>query len=217
MTTDNELRTLIETELLNDNRLSSHPVRVRIRDGIVQLEGAVQSHRRKLLAHKIASHYEGVREVVNDLTVTPAGPLTDEEVANHVRSSLDASADITRETIQVSVVSGRVVLSGTVSGHWERSVAEDIARSARGVRDVENLLIIDADSKIADEELANAIKAALSRAQGLTHGQVSVAISDDSVVLSGEVQELWQRAVADDVVRSFGLLQIRNDIVVTSL
>lgn len=212
MPTDDELKALIETELLNDERLSSQAIDVSISRGVVTLEGDVHSHRRRLAAHEIAAHYEGVVEVVNKLTVSPPGPLADEEVATHVCSALDASADVTKETIHVVVVGGKVTLSGNVGSHWERIVAEDIARATRGVREVENLLMVDLETKIADEELANAIKAALSRARGLTDAEISVSIQEASAVLSGEVDGLWQKETAEAVVRRFGLLHIQNQI-----
>lgn len=212
MPTDDELRILIETELLNDERLSSHTIRVSVRDGIVTLEGDVDSHRRRLAAHEIATHYEGVQEVVNRLTVSPPGPVSDEEVTAHVCSALDASADVTKATVNVAVVGGKVTLSGNVGSHWERMVAEDIARATRGVREVENLLMVDLETKIADEELANAIKAALSRARGLTDAEIFVSVQDSSAVLSGEVDQLWKKETAETVVRRFGLLHIQNQI-----
>ncbi len=214
MPTDDELRVLIETELLNDERLSSQAIRVTVCQGVVTLEGDVHSHRRRLAAHEIAAHYEGVHEVVNKLTVSPPGPVPDEEVTAHVCSALDASADVTKETVYVAVVGGKVTLTGSVGSHLERTVAEDIARATRGVRDVENLLMVDLETKIADEELANAIKAALSRARGLTDADISIAIQDTSAVLSGEVDHLWKKETAETVVRRFGLLHVQNQIMI---
>lgn len=212
MLSDTELKMIIETELLNDDRLSSHPIEVLVTDRVVTLRGDVQSHRRRLAAHEIAAHYEGVRDVVNKLDVTPAAALPDREVLNHVRAALDANADVTKEAVRVGVVSGKVTLSGNVGSHWERVVAEDVARASRGVRDVENLLLVNLESKIADVELANAIKAAFSRARGLTEDSIRIAVENNSAILSGHVKHLWQKESAESVVRRFELVHVKNDI-----
>jgi osmotically-inducible protein OsmY len=75
-----------------------------------------------------------------------------------------------------------------------------------------NLLCVDVAHKIDDHELANSINAALSRARGLKDSDISVAIGEDMVVLSGAVEEPWQKEVAETVVGGFGLLHIRNEL-----
>ncbi len=215
MVSDDDLKSMIETELLNDERLSSHPIEVQVKDRIVTLSGNVQTFRRRLAAHEIASHCEGIRDVVNNLNVTPVAALADTEILDHVRAALNANADVTKETVQVQVVGGKVTLTGNVGSYWERAVAEDVARASRGVREVENLLLVDLETKIADEELANAIKAALSRARGLSGENVAIAMQNALAVLSGQVRHLWQKEVAETVVRRFGLLHVKNDIEVT--
>jgi osmotically-inducible protein OsmY len=212
MPADGDLTQLIKTTLLTDPRLSGHAVRVSVQDGRALLQGNVQSYRRKLLAHEIVGSIEGVHSVVNKLEVAPPDAATDEEIARSVRDALKTSADVTKETIQVAVTSGKVTLQGTVASRWEQSVADDIARGVRGVRDVVNLLVVDLESKVDDEELANAIKAAVKRTRGLTQLGLNVAVAGKLVTLSGPVAHAWQRDAAESVVRQFGLLHVRNEI-----
>lgn len=215
MTDDQQLSALIESDLFNDSRLASYPVEVAVRDGVVTLKGSVCSYRRLLLAHEIAACYDGVRDVVNLLTVEPSDPVSDDEIAAAVRSALDVNAEITKQTIAVAVSGGKVTLAGNVGSHWERTVAEDVARSARGVRDVNNLLRVNLEEKVEDSELGSAIAAAMGRSRGLKDADVSVAVSNGQIVLSGEVVALWQKETAGSVARQFGAMYIRNEIVVT--
>lgn len=215
MKSDDELISLIESDLLNDSRLASSPIRVTSKDGVVTLEGTVLSHRRRLLAHEIAACYEGVRDVVDRLVVEPLAAASDEEIAASVRAALDANAEITKQTVAVSVVGGKVNLTGNTGSYWERAIAEDVARSTHGVHDVINLLRVNLESKVDDSELGSAISAALQRSSGLEGTKLAVAVANGQIVLSGEVAALWQKEMAGRVALQFGSMYLRNEIVVT--
>jgi osmotically-inducible protein OsmY len=152
---------------------------------------------------------------VNKLVVDPEAPIPDMEVAKNVVFSLNANADITSDAINVTVTNGIVSLNGLVSGQWERSVAESVARSVRGVRDVENQLTVSPMAVIDHEELTKQIKTALDHARDLKNTKIEVKISGTSVVLLGTVSLLSQKETAETVVRRFGIQEIRNEIVVT--
>ena len=212
MITDEQLTGFITTELLNDPRLSLSPIEVEVKHGIVTLGGTVQSYRRKLAAHEIAASYEGVRDVVNHLQVKPPEDLSDREVARNVRMILEASTEVTKQTITVAVKSGIVTLGGHVGSHWECAMAEDVTRSARGVRDVENLITINLSEKVADEELAYSIEAGIRRTRGLGATPIAVAVDNGHIVLSGTIPYLWQKEMAEAVARRFGHIHLRNEI-----
>lgn len=212
---NSDLKQTIESELLSDDRISSQRINIEIEDGIAILRGTIRSFRRKLVAQQIVATYEGIREVRNELVVEPNQASSDEEIADNIRASLNASADVAKEAIVVSVGGGKVTLAGNVGSHWERVVAEDVTRGVRGVRDVVNMLVVDMVHKIDDLALVNSVRGALARARGLGSTDINVAIGEDTVVLSGEVAEPWQKEVAQTVVGRFGLLHIRNDIQVT--
>jgi len=211
-TDDDELKGVISTDMLNDGRLSGIVVHVSVENGVVFLDGSVQSYRRKLLAHEIASCYAGVCEVVNRLRVEPTSPIADEVVIDCVRAALDASADITKQTIVVESHGGKVTLRGNVGGHWERVIAEDISLSVRGVREVQNLLVVDLTERIDDQEASEIISKSLNRACGLGGTNIHVAVSHDLVVLSGQVPQLAHKEMAQKVAERVGIAHIRNDI-----
>jgi len=215
MMTEKTLSKLIEDAILKDERISGQSITISIRKGIVTLSGSVQTHRRKLVAHEIASSIEGCDGVVNELVVEPPGPTSDEETANNVRAVLNAHADITKETIAVSATAGIVSLNGNVGSQWERLIAEDVARSARGVKDVQNFLVVDFPTKMEDKRLKQDIEAAFSHARGLKDRNIHVAVSEGAIVLSGEVLNLTQKEMAERVIRQFRFREIRNDLLVT--
>ncbi|MGD2110208.1 MAG: BON domain-containing protein, partial [Phycisphaerae bacterium] len=214
MTKDKELTGRIQQAMLDDDRLSGQPIELTTRKGVVTLRGTVQSHRRKLAAQEIAASFGGCRDVINELTVEPTSAVPDEEVANNVRAALDAHADVTQEVITVSASNGTVTLNGNIASEWERTVAEDVAMSARGVRSVQNLLVVDLVREIEDQALSHNIREALKWARGLRDIDIHVAVTGDTAVLSGEVQQLWQKEAAAVVTRRFRIHTLRNDITV---
>jgi osmotically-inducible protein OsmY len=215
MITDKELGEFIAKAIMRDERLSFQPIELSVENGIVTLTGSVQTYRRKLAAQELVSSFEGCRDVVNQLVVKCPHIMSDQEIANNVRSALDSHADITKETIVVSVERGIVSLSGSVGSQWERIVAEDVARSAKGVNDINNYLAINLPSKMEDKGLEQDIKEALTYARGLKNHGISVAVSGSVVVLSGNVSRLSQKEMAERVARQFRLWEIRNLITVT--
>ena len=214
MINDVELEDRITRAMLLDSRLSAHPVAVTVKNGIVTLEGWVQTFRRKLVAQGIASSFEGCRQVINSLEVRPPEQIPDTKVATYVRRALRLHADLARESITVSVKEGMVLLKGSVASQWERTIAEDVSRSAIGVRDVQNLLIIDPAAVMENVNICEEIKAVLSQTRGLRDEQIDVALGAGTLVLSGSVKELWRKETAESVANRFGLLRIRNDIIV---
>lgn len=212
MNPDVETMRRIQLGLLKDDRLCAQKINVEVDHDIVLLRGTVASFRRKLVAQQIVASFAGTRDVLNELEVEPLQPATDQEVADDARVSLNASADITKETIIVSCVNGVVALTGNVSSNWERVCAEDIVRGVRGVRDVTNMLTVNAIRAKDAKEVICKLQEAISRTIGLQEEVIHVAMGVDTVVLSGAVHAVWMRDAAETIVGGFGFLRIRNEI-----
>jgi len=215
MANDHELMALIKNSILCDERLSYQPIDVVAEKGIVTLSGTVQSYRRKLAAYELVSSLEGCRDVINKLVVKPPQLLPDQEIADNVRAALDSHADITKEAIVVSVKAGVADLNGNVGSQWERILGEDVARAARGVNDINNYLVVNLPEREENEKIEQAVHEAFSHTRGLKENKISIAVSGGLLVLSGEVDTLMQKEMAERVAYRFSLREIRNEIVVS--
>lgn len=209
---DKELAVRIRNALQHDERLSADAVEVIVLDRVATLSGSVQSHRRKMAAVDAAESIHGCRGIIDNIVVSPAGVMRDDDIAANVRKALDSHADVTREVITVSVGAGVVTLQGNVASRWERDLAGDVAFGARGVRDVKNLLLVDLGNKIEDEALTTTIQDAIAHTRGLHDCGIRVAVNANTAVLSGEVKELQQRRHAEAVAARFRVTDIRNEI-----
>ena len=154
MDTDHDLEEDVRKAMVYDKRLSAQLIDVTVKDAIVYLTGTVQYYGRAVAAYEVAASVPGVREVSKRLVVEPPGDFRDDAVANHVRAALDAHSEVMKAAITVSVSGGVATLEGSVRDTWQYAVAEDVARSARGVRDVRNWLAVDIGQQIDDEETA---------------------------------------------------------------
>ena len=212
---DRFVQQAIEDRLAHDNHLSAFNIQAESLNGLVTLRGRVPTARAKLAAQELAESTPGCHEVRNELEVMPAGGVADEDIAESVRHLLDQSAKIMKGAIAVHVEGGLVTLSGAVGTPVEYTVAEDVARSARGVRDVHNQLIIDRDAQDEDELLQREIQEAIAAVPDLHEMDVRVAVSGDLIVLSGHVQDWRQKELAGEVTLSVRPWRLRNEITVS--
>jgi osmotically-inducible protein OsmY len=94
-------------------------------------------------------------------------------------------------------------------------MAEDVARSSRGVRNAENMLVVDLIDEVEDEAVCQRIQEALAQARGLRDMHLRVAVSGGDVVVAGQVLQLWQKETVERVVQRFRPLRLSNEITVT--
>jgi hyperosmotically inducible protein len=67
---DTSIEVDINSKLLDDKDLRSHPISVKFSGGTATLSGSLPSEDLKLRAEQIARSIKGVRRVVNDITVS---------------------------------------------------------------------------------------------------------------------------------------------------
>ena len=95
---------------------------------------------------------------------------SDERIREDIYDRLNDHPNIDSSDIRVSVSSGEVTLEGTVHARREKRLAEDVAESVSGVRDVQNPL------KVANPtEAANNSKPELRAASNEKHQQSTAA------------------------------------------
>lgn len=204
----------INQSLMQAGHLSSQRIEVTADNGCVTLNGEVQSFRRKLASQRVADSCAGVKSVVNNLKVTPPEPVSDLKIAEQVNLKLSDGSNLADNTIRVDVKNGTVTLSGYVSNSRDQKVAADIATSVDGVREIQDMLVINHDRVLANQEHSLAINAAMKRIIGMENEELQLSVVDDSARLSGVVDAKWKKEAAERNARQFGILKVCNEIVV---
>ena len=142
---DSGITSAIEGSLKDNDRVKARQVDVETREGIVYLTGVVDTEEARREAGRVAWRTEDVHGVVNDLTVgerTVGNWVDDVMISSKVKAKLIANSEIRAGDIDVSSSQGVVTLIGRVSTGNIKSAAERIARDTRGVKDVNNELMV---------------------------------------------------------------------------
>jgi hyperosmotically inducible protein len=128
-----------------------------VTDGTVVLQGKVTMPYKRAEIEKRVSKVEGVRKVVNRITVLPVSNF-DEELrylvarAIYGNSAFWQYAAMANPPIHIVVQNGHVVLTGVVNSNVERMLARSLATSF-GAFSVTSELKTDAEMKVLLEKL----------------------------------------------------------------
>lgn len=113
-------------------------IKARVTNGMVALEGSVDSWYQRQEAEAAARGLKGVKGIANLITIQPA--LKAADVKTRIESAFRRSAEIDANRIQVETTDGTVTLRGQVRSWTERQEAERAAWAAPGVVEVDDEL-----------------------------------------------------------------------------
>lgn len=137
-----DLLELIRTTLQWNTRVSETEIQARVADGVVTLDGSVDTHWKRPYIEEIIGNVRGVVAIQNNITVVPTRSVTDQIIAEDVMAALHRNLVVDVASIEVRVENAIVTLSGRVSSHAERKAAENDASITSGVTGVRNKLTI---------------------------------------------------------------------------
>ncbi len=145
---DASLTAAIRSNLLWNRELKGLNIGVENDGGNVTIFGVVGNEFAKQSIEKIVMDTRGVNKVTNNVTVHTANkvdPITtvtravsDDVVAARVKSNLLVNRYVTTRNLNVKVVDGLCILTGTVDSEAQRTAAESLAASISGVTSVQN-------------------------------------------------------------------------------
>ena len=171
---DIAIKAELKAKLLADSELSGWKTKVEVNNGIVTVNGTVESEQARKKTTTLAETVAGVKEIRNDLqikaivqekTADPAAPapatkdkkpdmegqkttdMSDPAIARRIDAKYMAEAQLKGSDIQIEVKKGVATLSGTVRSEEQKQMAERMARQTDGVREVKNKLEVKPASK----------------------------------------------------------------------
>jgi osmotically-inducible protein OsmY len=119
-------------------------VRIKIENGWVTLAGDVEWHFQKQAAEADIRNLQGVMGVSNTIELKPKVQVCD--VENQIRAAFRRNAEFDAENIVITADGRMVTLTGPVGSYYERTLAAEIAWSAPGVTQVNDLLTVEWES-----------------------------------------------------------------------
>jgi osmotically-inducible protein OsmY len=115
---------------------------VRVKSGVVFLEGTTDTYWKKVKAQTIAGEANGVVDIVNKLAVVPTLDIIDHDIARSIIEALHRNFYVSVENFDVKVKKGRVILTGFVHNWLALQTVMNIVENTTGVVDVTNRLKI---------------------------------------------------------------------------
>jgi osmotically-inducible protein OsmY len=223
----------------HEPRINLHrfPVRIRLAEGAVVLEGEVESIAAKKLALELAGAVEGIRGVVDRLRVVPAERRGDGAIRDSLcgfllretefrncalRVRAKGGVETVRDVpgapggeIEVAVEDGVVTLEGAVLSHSHKRVAGVLAWWTPGCRDVVNSLGIEPPEADGDDEVVDALRLVLEMDPLVQAEQITATCRNYVVTLAGYVRTAEERRQAElDAWALFAVDKVTNRIAV---
>lgn len=125
---------------------------------------------------------------------------TDIRLRDTLIRHLDWSPEVDASAIGVSANGGVVTLTGFVNSYADKLTAERVAKRIRGVRAVANDLVVRSSVDRTDEDIARDAARVLMLRPPLGD-TVQPAVHHGHVTLTGKVPWLFQKQLAEDLVR----------------
>ena len=199
-------------------------VSVAVKGGSVTLTGQAESWVLSGLAVQTAMGINGVVEVIDQIDVKSRLDRDDEDVAQDIRHRLAADLYVDASQINVSVADGKVTLEGIVGTAAEKRRAAESAWMS-GVESVDDRQLVVDWREVnrlrrsspyvprSDADILKAVQAALQMDPRVNTANPKVAVENGVVTLSGAVDTLYAKQVAEQDARSTtGVWRVQNDL-----
>jgi osmotically-inducible protein OsmY len=196
MRNDEQLKSDVELELRWEPSVHADEIGVSVKDGVVELDGHVDSYYEKWAAERAAMRVSKVKAVASEIKVElpSSDTRTDEDIARTAMNHLDWNY-LVPNTVKVQVTDGWVTLKGAAEWQYQKEEAERAVRPLKGVKGVFNEIAVTPRVSAVDVKIK--IENALKRNAETDASQISVETSDSKVTLRGQVRSWAERDEAE--------------------
>jgi osmotically-inducible protein OsmY len=216
MKNDRELQTYVLDELRWEPGVNAADIGAKVKDGVVTLEGTVESLAEKWAAEKAVKRLPGVKALAVELKVElpDSSERTDADIAQAAEHAFKWNISVPGNRVRVIVENGRITLEGEVDWQFQKSAAEEAVLHLTGVKGVTNLITVK--PKVAPNEVKEKIEAALKRNAMLDANQIKVQVDGGKVTLTGSVHS-WAACEAAERAAwaAPGVAEVKSDITVS--
>ena len=133
---DTEIAEACVNALRWDSSVPDDKIKVRVENGTVSIDGAVEWGYQRLAAKNAIMKLTGVKGV-NNMVVVKQKPSSI-DIKQRIRQSFITTAGHEADNIRLEVLGSKVVLRGSVKSNYEKEEAENTAWATPGVNEVEN-------------------------------------------------------------------------------
>ena len=218
---DAELQRDVMNELKWEPTIHTAQIGVGVKDGVVTLNGDVDSYSKKWAIDRAVRRVSGVKAVAGEIKVTLliSYKRPDEEIVQSATNVLKWNFWVPDDRVKVRVQDGWITLTGDVEWYYQKEHAENAVRHLIGVVGVSNSITIKPRvPTVKAFEVKNGIEDALKRNARLLRDaeKIQVEISGSKVILRGTVGSWADRDEAENAAWSApGVWEVENKLTVT--
>lgn len=200
----------VRREMEQIDGVSEPRIEVTSNDGIVTLVGTTSTPlARSLLLERVLG-VAGVRAIVNRVDIA-AEDASDEAIQQQVEQRLRYFPITEHKDIRATVRDGVVRLDGSLRTLAERRLAERSAQEVRGVRGIDNYIVLTKVEPRRDARIAEEIVRRVTTERSAPGAQVSVRVSSAAVFLSGTVPSESERRKLRELAFIPGVRAVHDD------
>jgi len=201
--------------------LKDDDIKIASRNGVVKLTGVVAEGFHKSLAAETAEGVNGVKSVDNRLTVKGAEPTANSDawIKEKVKATLLFHRSTSGSGIEVSVLDGKVTLSGKANSQAQKELATEYAGDIDGVKSVDNNMVVSpaetttgkAVEYIDDASITAQVKYALLTHRSTSAIHTKVSTKSGVVTVSGEAKNEAEAKLVTKLVNDInGVTSVNN-------
>ena len=139
---DRDIEQALRHSFLWDPHIDEDSIEIHIDNGVVTLRGCVTHYSQRFKAGIIASQMSGVKEIVNELSITCTEPVEDELISRAIMDEIRNTDSDAVRNIEILVNNGFVDISGSVNSYPAEKRVFDIVAHTRGVTGIKNNLSV---------------------------------------------------------------------------
>ena len=207
---DEAIRADLLREAQWDPQITSKDIGGSVKNGVVTLYGFVSNYMEEA-AERAAKRVQGVRAVANDLQIKSLFTRTDPKIARDMVQDMANHILLPADKITATVKNGWITLEGTVDWQYQKKLAEDRAKTIRGVTGITNSIVLT--PRVSATDIKTNIERALQRNARLDAHGLKVEADGSTVKLFGTVRSWAEKEEAENTAWSApGVTDVVNQI-----
>jgi osmotically-inducible protein OsmY len=212
---DQQLKSDVENELRWEPSLRSEQIGVSVKDGVVELDGHVESYFEKWSAERAAMRVHNAKSVASEIRVEMPNSFsrTDSDIAKAAMHQLEWNYMVP-ETVKVQVTDGCVTLKGTTEWQYQKDEAERLVRPLRGVKWFFSEITVT--PKLTAGDVKKSIEEALKRSAIVEASHIKVETAGGQVTLRGYVHSWAEREEAQHAAWAAPGVTMVDDLITIS-